>query len=120
MHALYNIAMAEVESMNPYVTAEEAAHWMEVSRYGDPEYRQMRIDQFNEDPGSSTHMFVAMLLIEQCALTPQNLDDVYFAVRDYAEMVTAQKLYAKRTTGQLYRQASIARGEVIRELPDYL
>lgn len=112
--------MSNPETINPRVTAEEAAHWMEVSHYGDPDARQMRIDQFTDDPNSSTHMFIAMLLIEQCALTPQNLDDVYFAVRDYAEMVTARQLYAQKTTGQLYRQASIARGEVKREVRDYL
>lgn len=32
----------------------------------------------------ASHMFVAMLIIEQCAATPQNFTDVYGAVRNIA------------------------------------
>lgn len=50
----------------------------------DEDLLERYVKQFQEEPHSSVHKIIALILISRCAIDSQNLGDVYFAVRDLA------------------------------------
>jgi hypothetical protein len=69
------------------ISSEQAEDWMFMHGFDNPAIKQAHIDRFMETPNCASHMFVAMLIISKCAETPQNLADIYGAVRDVARVM---------------------------------
>lgn len=104
--------------MNSQISALDAQNWLEINGFNDPEIKAIHTERFLDDPVNSSHMFAAMTIIANCAETPQNLDEMYFAVRDWATIMkpsNRDELFVPKRNSRILRDAMIARGEMTGE-----
>lgn len=94
-------------SESTLVTAKDAAHWLQPT--GMVEEVDTHIERFVEAPNRAAHMIITMILIARCADTPQRLDEVYYAVRDWSEAVAGEHALKPRPHSTIVESAQAAR-----------
>lgn len=102
---------------NTLVTAQNAENWLAGNGFDDASVHEAHANRFFNTPHSSSHAFIAMVCIANCAETPQDYESVYFAVREWADVLdpnSPEGGVPQNKTG-IIREATVARGEMTRE-----
>lgn len=96
---------------NTKVSSADATRWLETTGYDDSV--DLLALRFMEQPKQVPHIVIAMLCIARSAETPQNLESVYVAVREWEHVISPTNRYRPgKPKKSILKEAVVARGEM--------